>query len=246
MIPNRSFIESELAAGGLRPSIYVFSQVDSTNTRAREILGGCSDELLVLASSQLKGKGSHGRSFFSPADTGLYFTASFNGLPAGHPVTFAAAVAAVGALEKCGINTQIKWVNDIMLSGRKAGGILCERISSGTVIVGIGINLEQPAGGFPEEIKDIATSVGTQKGIRDVLAVELYRELERTVHEDAEEIIGSYRDRCGTLGRRISFELNGIRRTGTARSVALDGSLLVEQDGGDTVRLVSGDVSVRY
>ena len=93
MIPDRSFIETELASGGLNPVLYVYSETDSTNTRAREILKDGTDEILVLASAQTRGKGSHGRSFFSPADTGLYFTASFSGLAFDHPVTFSAAVA---------------------------------------------------------------------------------------------------------------------------------------------------------
>ncbi|MBQ2086193.1 MAG: biotin--[Oscillospiraceae bacterium] len=246
MIPDKTFIETELASGGLNPVLYVFSEVDSTNTRAREILADSSDEILVLASAQLKGKGSHGRSFFSPADTGLYFTASFSGLPSEHPVTFAAAVASVKALGSCGIDTEIKWVNDIFLSGKKAGGILCERISSGAVIVGIGINLEEPQGGFPDDIKRTAVSVGSHREIRDRLAVELYRELVKAVNQDAGEIIRSYRDVCGTVGRRISFEIDGNRTFGTALSVDEDGSLTVEQDGGDIIKLISGNVSVRY
>lgn len=246
MIPDRSFIETELASGGLNPVLYVYSETDSTNTRAREILKDCTGEILVLASAQTQGKGSHGRSFFSPADTGLYFTASFSGLAFDHPVTFAAAVAAVKALDTFGIRTEVKWVNDIMISGRKAGGILCERLPGGQVIVGIGINLEEPEGGFPADISDIAASVGSKSGIRDMLAVELYRELEKTVRMDAREIIGAYADICGTTGRRISFEREGCRTCGTARSVGEDGSLIVELDGGETVRLVSGDVSIRY
>lgn len=246
LIPDRSFIETELASGGLNPVIYVYSETDSTNTRAREILKDSDGEILVLASAQTQGKGSHGRSFFSPADTGLYFTASFSGLAFDLPVTFAAAVASVNALKKYGITTEVKWVNDIMISGRKAGGILCERLPGGQVIVGIGINLEEPQGGFPADISDIAASVGSKSGIRDMLAVELYRELEKTVRMEGGEIIERYRAVCGTTDRLISFSLDGSRKTGTARSVGNDGSLLVELEGGETVSLVSGDVSIRY
>lgn len=247
MIPDKELIVKELAERGLYPAVTVFDETDSTNTRARELLKENSKtELLVLAASQTVGKGSHGRSFYSPRDTGLYFTASYSGLDYGMPVTFAAAVASAKALKRFGADTVIKWVNDIFADGKKAGGILCERTGSGSVIIGIGINLEEPEEGFPEEISGTATSLSTGRNIRDELAVELYSELTRAVHTDPASVMDEYRSMCGTVGRRIRFDWEYSVMEGTACGIDDDGSLLVREDSGEVLRLLSGNVSVRY
>lgn len=247
MIPDKGYIEKELAERGLCPAVEVFEETDSTNTRARELLKENGDaELLVLASAQTEGRGSHGRSFYSPQDTGLYFTASFRGLDHSVPVTFAAAVAAAKALKTFGADTGIKWVNDVFLDGKKAGGILCERIASGSVIVGIGINLEEPEGGFPDDISAIATSVSAGRDIRDPLAVILYAELAGEVRKDPLKVMDEYRRICDTVGRKIRFDWEGSVKEGFATGIDEDGSLIVSADGGEVLRLRSGNVSVRY
>ncbi len=246
MVPDISYIQSELAERGLCPSVFVYEVIDSTNTKAREILDGETQDILVLADSQSGGKGSHGRSFFSPSGTGLYFTASFSGLPFTFPVTFAAASASVAALGQFGIESCSKWVNDIMISGRKAGGILCERTASGNVIVGIGINIAEPEEGFPPEISGIAAALGNSDVSRDELAVRLYAELHRRMEMDPHEVMEKYRAVCGTTGRRITFDLDGTRAVGMADRILDDGTLEVLLDSGGIAELISGNVSIRY
>lgn len=246
MIPDRNFIQKELAECGLCPYIYVYDEVDSTNTRARELLDSESPDIIVLAASQTRGKGSHGRSFFSPADTGLYLTASFSHLPQTFPVTFAAAAASVSALRQFGTESSVKWVNDIMIKNRKAGGILCEKLASGKVIIGVGINISEPEGGFPEDLSDIAVSLGNSGVARDVLAVRLYSELYSRMSLDREKVMEEYRSVCGTLGRRITFDtVSGVRK-GTAEAVRDDGALIVLTENGDRISFESGNVSIRY
>ena len=142
-----------------------YDVIDSTNTQARRLAGeGDSSPLLIIAREQSAGRGRLGRSFFSPADTGLYMTllyypdrsvAELTGL------TCAAAWASALAVERlCGISSQIKWVNDLYLGGRKVCGILCESFGTphGTAIaVGIGINLTTKD--FPDALDSIAGSL---------------------------------------------------------------------------------------
>ena len=246
MTPDRVFIEKELAERGLYPYISVYDTVDSTITRARSIIPEHDGDILIVASSQTQGKGSHGRRFYSPQDTGLYFTAVYRDVPSSFPVTFAAGTASVKALRFFGIETSVKWVNDIFLEGKKTGGILCERNGSGDVIVGIGINLRDPEGGFPEELSGIAGAIGKDSLSRDLLAAVLYCELTGEIRSDPDGVMERYRSVCDTVGRKISFVLEDREMHGTAASVEDDGALSVVTEEGEMVRFESSNVSIRY
>ncbi len=145
--------------------------IDSTNDEMKRRAEKGEEEIAVLiAEEQTNGKGTKGRSFFSPEGTGIYM--SFLLRPTYSPqqctlLTTMAAVSTARAIEKVtGSSPQIKWVNDIYLDGKKAGGILtqahlsknCKEIE--WAVVGIGINLSEPKGGFPEELTEIATALG--------------------------------------------------------------------------------------
>jgi BirA family biotin operon repressor/biotin-[acetyl-CoA-carboxylase] ligase len=146
----------------------VFDTVDSTNTVClKRASGGDRRTYAAVAGGQTRGRGRRGRSFFSPDGTGLYMSILLrpSGLSADEAVKFTtiAAVAVSEAIEAVACKTaSIKWVNDIYVSGRKACGILTEASfnpEDGTLdyaVVGIGINVYEPQGGFPEEIKDRA------------------------------------------------------------------------------------------
>jgi len=245
LIPDIDLIRRELASRGLFPAIEVYDVTDSTNTRARALLEHTESDILVIASEQTGGKGSHGRSFYSPMDTGLYFSAGYRSLGGELPVTFAAAAASVRALGHFGTQTSVKWVNDLILSGRKAGGILCERTAAGDVIVGIGINLTEPEGGFPEEISGIAAAAENSAIRRDELAAVLYKELTEELGKDAREIMDDYRVFCETAGRRITFDPGTGRVEAYAVRVEDNGALLIRMDDGTEKKLGSGNVSIR-
>ena len=126
--------------------------VDSTNDYMRQRLADFSEGDAVAADKQTAGKGTAGRSFFS--EGGLYFSFLLRAEQALLPlVTRAVAVAVRDALEeKFSLPTRIKWVNDIYIDFRKVCGILCEHTGD-AVIVGVGINLVEPEGGFPGELR---------------------------------------------------------------------------------------------
>lgn len=127
----------------------------------------------VTARSQTRGRGRYGRRFHSPRGSGLYLSIL---LPYRETdrLTVRAAAAVVSALEEAtGIAADVKWVNDIFLNGKKIAGILAEALvdeagKPGAVILGVGINLTDPPGGYPEDIRDSAgalLSAQAQKGL---------------------------------------------------------------------------------
>lgn len=143
---------------------------------------GEGEGLVVVADAQTKGKGKPGRSWFSPKGN-LYFSAvvkPYRNPRDLSPITLLAALAARSAvvgLTK--LPVVIKWPNDLLVQGKKIGGVLAERVQSGHIIIGIGINLNN----VPAEVKRTATSLRVLTGkrfepkrIADSLIAELDKE----------------------------------------------------------------------
>ena len=241
-------------------NIQVLPEVGSTNVALREKANAGSPEGTVLAAGmQTDGKGRLGRHFFSPANTGLYLSLLLR--PAAMKpeqairLTTIAAVAGCEAVEAVSDKkAMIKWVNDIYLDGRKVSGILTEgsiSLETGTmdsVIIGIGINLYPPVGGFPKEIRNTAGTgfSETQPDGKNRLAagflncfMKYYRQGDLISH------VKSYHDRSMVIGRTVSV----IRQDGSRPARVLDVDeecrLLVKYEDGTTDRLMTGEISVK-
>ncbi len=224
--------------------VLTFAQTTSTNDLARELASIEDVCRLIVSDCQTKGKGSHGRSFYSPDSTGFYVTLAVPEMDPTFPATFAAGVAASDAVKEVyGMDVKLKWVNDLRFEGKKAGGILCERLSSGTVLVGLGINLCEPRDGFPPEIAETAGALGADPDRKSELAGAFAaRFLE--LSDCSSDVLPFYRERCETLGRTVRFTAEGEERSGTALDVADDGALIIEENGVRTA-YASGEISVR-
>ena len=237
-------IVSELGKNGISIPVFVKPVTGSTNNDAKELAQTCRGDFIVAADCQTGGKGTHGRRFFSPDRTGFYLSAAMDGLDPRAPVVLAAAVAAVRMIDEvCGKKTVIKWVNDILYDGRKAAGILCERSGSGTVIVGIGINLKEPEGGFPEEIRNTASALDVPPELADRMAAVFYSELSGLLR-GGEDVCGEYRKHCLTIGSRVRFEMDGTVFIGCAEDMRDDGALIVRLPDSTVKELTSGWTSV--
>ena len=180
-------VERYIRTGGVF-TVEVRKTVTSTNTVLRELAAAGAPEGYVLAAEeQTAGKGRLGRSFYSPAGHGVYFSLLLRPGLASAPqraglepaavrpalkqgeaafITSAAAVAAARAIESVlGVQVGIKWVNDLLLADRKVCGILTEAsvdIESGSLdhaVLGIGINITAPESGYPDVISDVAAPV---------------------------------------------------------------------------------------
>ncbi len=238
-------IVSELEKKSIRIPVFVKRITGSTNDDARELAATCGGDFIVAADCQTGGKGTHGRSFFSPDRTGFYLTVALDGIAYDAPVVMAAAVAAVRTLKDAADReARIKWVNDIIYKGKKAAGILCERSGSGTVIVGIGMNLSEPEGGFPVEIRDTAAALDVPAEKADSLAAGFYAGLVRLLREESDTVADEYRRYCMTLGRRVKYVLDGDTVYATAEDIGPDGALNVALPDGTWQELTSGFVSV--
>lgn len=143
--------------------LYLFDEINSTQDKLKELYRAHAVSFgdAVLAQKQTQGRGRFGRQFFSPPKTGIYLSIllPYNDT---HLLTIAAGVAVSKSIqETTGIQTGIKWVNDLYLNGKKVAGILAEAIANeegvlSAVILGVGINVAYPPGDFPFEIKETA------------------------------------------------------------------------------------------
>ena len=241
---NSREILSELSSYGFEAEVVALPCTTSTNDVARSMISKESDPLIVVADQQTKGKGSHGRSFFSPEDTGFYMTFS---VPKADPkiqMTLTAGVATVLAIDEvCHKKVGIKWVNDLIYKGKKVCGILCERLSDGTVLVGIGINMMTPKEGFPPEIAETAAALGSDTGLVNTLAADIYRWFMDLI-ENNDRILTLYKEKCITIGQTVQFTYEGVNHIGLASDVDHDGSLIIVQDGVER-KYSSGEISVR-
>ncbi|MBI5747551.1 MAG: biotin--[acetyl-CoA-carboxylase] ligase, partial [Nitrospinae bacterium] len=228
-------IKEHLSTEFIGSDIFLFDRVESTNDIAKEIaVSGCKEGAVVIADSQSKGKGRLGRRWESPSGVGIYLSIILKPKKVVSQLTLVAGVAVAEAIVKIADSlnpkseilnpklpcVSLKWPNDININGKKAGGILTEVISKGkAVIVGIGINVNTPPssppfqggeqkGGFPDELKDKATSIMIETGKRvdrNLLIAELLNSFEcwhEKFIEEGETVMKKWKELSDTVGRR--------------------------------------------
>ena len=238
-----------------------FDTIESTNTRLKELARqGAPQGTVLLADSQTGGRGRRGRSFHSPAGTGIYMSVLLR--PQCPPedlmhLTCAVAVAVCDAVEaSVGIRPGIKWTNDLVCGKRKLAGILTElgMGPNGLVdfaVIGIGLNCRQQEVDFPEDIRPIAGSLASVTG-RDIdraaVAAAMLVSLEkmgRSLLTEKDGFLARYRRDCVTLGQMVSVVRGDEVRHGRALDIDSEGALIVEFAPGQAETVNSGEVSVR-
>ena len=255
-----------LSAQGVRKHLnqafqVTFSQsVDSTNTVLRSLAEqGAPEGTVVIAGAQTGGRGRMGRTFYSPAGTGVYLSLLLRPVGADPQqtvtLTAAAAVALCQAMETVsGENPQIKWVNDIFLNGRKVCGILSEAsfgLESGVpeyVVVGVGINAYAPEGGFPPNLAEIAGPLW-EKPVPDGknrLAAEFLNRFWQLYAAGSPSVfLEDYRCRSLVVGKDITVIAGGRESPAHALGIDENCRLLVRYPGGETTALSYGEVRIR-
>lgn len=238
--------------------IFYYGTVDSTNKRAREHAANKapSRAALIVADGQTEGRGRLGRSFYSPDGTGLYMTLL---LPAPREELFTrltalCAVAVRGAIgDIFGVETSIKWVNDLYLDGRKVAGILAESFAVGEVrYVALGVGVNICTKDFPEELSGLAGALSEGRESEDeeradrlALAFSICKELMAALEsEELGQYMELYRRASCVIGREIRFFENGEEKQGRAVDINDRGELIVNTADGKRA-LCGGEISVR-
>lgn len=240
-------------------AIDVRETVTSTNTVLKELAEqGGREGMVVIAERQVQGKGRLGRSFHSPKGTGLYMSLLLRpdfSAEESLSITTAAAVAVAESVSRvAGRQAQIKWVNDVYLDGKKICGILTEAsldFENGSLnyaVLGIGVNILTPPGGFPKEIETVAGAVFDQEpppDARITLAAEIlnrffqyYRALPEHVYME------EYKKRSLLTGLEITFQQGSQVWEGTVIGVDDNARLLVRLPSGEKKAFGAGEVAI--
>ncbi|MBQ8164806.1 MAG: biotin--[Clostridia bacterium] len=232
-----------------------YETVTSTNDVLREkALCGAPEGTVVIANFQTAGRGRMGRNFYSPAGSGIYMSILLrpeSEIADNLCITARAAVAAAKAIDKhTDKKAMIKWVNDIYLNDRKVCGILTEGRKDTTncmqsyMIVGIGINLKEPACGYPNELNGVAGAVFDKDEFYD--ADKLIKDILFEFFSDNPNLLNDYRYR-NMLDKKHIVVSHGNKPKYEAQVTGIDesfGLCICLSDGTETV-LRSGEVSVR-
>jgi len=230
--------------------ITVFSTVDSTNNRAKQILseGKIKTPFLIAADGQSSGRGRSGREFYSPKGGGVYFSLAFSPkvtLASSVKITSYAAVCTLEAIKNLtSRDVRIKWVNDLYCDNKKIGGILTEAVSDfesgevSSIITGIGINLREAC--FPEELREKVGFLECEYPIKNELIAETVKGLLKFKADD-DSFIQKCREYSCVLGREITYTENGSVYGGKAVDIDEQGHLIVKSKNG-LKTLESGEI----
>lgn len=252
-------VRSRLTGMAENCEIQVLEEVGSTNTAVKELAErGSPEGTVVIAKQQSAGKGRLGRSFSSPPETGLYMSIllrpRFSAEDSLFITTAAAVAVAVAVNAVTGRSAQIKWVNDVYLSGYKICGILTEASvdfeTQGLryAVLGIGVNIEPPKGGFPEGLRGIAGALYEKKApenTRAALAAEILNRF-FCFYENLTEkpFLEEYRRLSLLTGMEIDFSKGDKEYSGVVLGIDDETRLLVRLKSGKTEAFSAGEVRV--
>lgn len=260
-ILNYEEVSEYLTTKYIGREVYYFDSIDSTNIKAKELAYNDGiDGAVVIAEEQNQGRGRLGRNWSSPKRKGIWMSIILK--PQIEPqdavkITQVTAAAVWKAIAQMGIKTQIKWPNDIVLNGKKVCGILTEMSGElnrlNYLVVGIGINTNTNIDEFPEEIRNMATSIKAETGeeIKRKELVALILNNFETLYDQLindssiREAINICKENSALIGNDVKLIIKRDEKEVKAIDINEDGELIVQDKEGNISKVISGEVSVR-
>jgi BirA family transcriptional regulator, biotin operon repressor / biotin---[acetyl-CoA-carboxylase] ligase len=247
---------NDLSTRFIGHKIVYYPSLDSTMEAAkREAIWDAKAGTVIIADEQNAGRGRLNRTWVSPKG-GLAFSIilrpNLEYLPF---MVMIASLAVVSGIQWItGLNPQIKWPNDVLIGEKKVCGILIEndirKNSLRHTVIGIGINVNLHMTDYPL-IARFATSLSDQLG-KEVSRLQVVREVLKEMDDlyyllpDTETIQARWKSRLGTLGQKVQVNLGDAVCSGLAESVTKEGNLMLRQRDGSLIKIVAGDVNLKY
>jgi BirA family biotin operon repressor/biotin-[acetyl-CoA-carboxylase] ligase len=254
-------IERGLTTAFIGRQITCYRSIGSTNDVARELAAqGAPEGTLVIADEQTAGKGRLGRRWLAPSGTSLLISLLFRPDLAAHQaqrLTMICSLAVVEAIEAVtGLAAAIKWPNDVVVQGKKVGGILTELGATGErldyAVVGLGLNVNLDFGAVEAigELAATATSLSQELG-REVSRLALLWRILENVESRYQRLQAGDVPRDEWASRLVTLHNHVVVDTpqgvveGWAEGVDADGALVLRTNCGERQRVLAGDVTLR-
>lgn len=259
-IPIPEEVLEGLSTHVLGRTVIYRSKVASTQDIAKSLASeGGEEGTMVIAEAQTKGRGRMGRTWVSNPG-GLYFSLILRPEIEPSEALKLPLIMGVGIAQAInnvtGLNPRLKWPNDIMVAGKKVGGILSE-MSAETdrvqyVVVGVGLNLNSRKEDFSQELQDTAVSLMEAAGeyvsrvrLIQMILYELEELYEVYKTSGFESIRYRWKAFSNTIGRKVWVSSGTEQMEGEALDIDQDGALILRKPDGTDQRIVAGDVSLR-
>ena len=240
--------------------ICYFDTIDSTNIKAKELAMCKAEGTVVISEEQTLGRGRMGRNWISPKGKGIWMSLILKpkiGPMKVAKITQIGAAAVNLALNDLGIQSFVKWPNDIVINGKKVCGILtemsCELNMINYVVMGMGINVNLDKEDFQDEVSKVGTSLKVETGKfvdrKKLLGVFLNRFEELYIpfveEDNFKDTLNVCRENSILIGKEVKIIRGDEEKKGKVLDIDEEGELVVSYEDGRIENVLSGEVSVR-
>ena len=248
---NEELLKNNLAGKLIGHKLYYYPEIGSTNDEAYRLgMEGAPEGTVIIAGSQTKGKGRMQRVWHSPAGSNIYTSIVLRPRlksTAAPQISLVAGVAVAELLEQyCPGRVTLKWPNDVLLNERKVCGILAQMKTMAEevdfVVVGIGLNVNIQRNEFPEELRNLATSLRAEAGrkiSRQDLIISLYENLAKWYKKLLQDGFAAVKEKWLSLAPMIgrNVQVMFLQETVTGKALGIDGqgALLVLTTKGEAI-----------
>lgn len=236
-----NLIQTNLRTITYGKEIEYYQRINSTNLEAWDLINNNNPKhgTIVITDNQFNGKGRNGNSWFMGPSKGLAMSVIILeelSMSDAELIPIATGVAAAKALENRGATPQLKWPNDILINGKKCGGILCEsKVSNKMVqsmVIGIGININENKNDFPKNLINSSTSLSIETGHsnqRELVCAIVTTFLEQLMN-DLNSSIKLWENYCSHLNNKVTFQYNKSVETGIFKGINNKGHAVIDID----------------
>ena len=251
-----NLVQANLKTRSLGRQIEYYGRLESTNSEAWEIIDeGAQSGALLITDNQYNGRGRFDQKWYASPDKSLTFSiilfSDLDPVISGC-IPILTGIAIQKALVKFDTSVKLKWPNDLLLNGKKIGGILCESKVKGNflnqIVIGIGLNVNETKEDFNPTIQSIANSLHIASGKfyqRERVLAEIVNELEPWITglpKNKEQIQFEWEAVCGHLKEEIQFHNGNEIVSGIFKSLGKSGSAVIEVEGKET-QFHSGEIN---
>lgn len=254
---DRTRYGARLGTHRMGRALLVRDSTASSNDDAWDALATLGDGAAVVALAQTRGRGRNGRAWAQVPGRGLALSVALRlgcDVRQAGAIPLAAGLAVVRAVHALGVPAaRLKWPNDVLVGGRKLAGVLCEvrRAAGGgdAVVIGVGLNVAQARADFPDELRELATSLaieGSNATLEDA-AAEVLTKLEPLWNElqegDRAAVLAEWSRWAGHWGEWVRVRTPSGTVEGLAQRLDSDGGLVLRTEAGTEITVIAGDVS---